>query len=771
MSSAVPSSIGSAESNALRLDFAHIEPNPNTPFANNYVEIPPSQNPTNTLATHYKTLQEHANHFRGAEAGGEDHGLTPRHGERREGFNWGKEPVLEDQRRLSFYPLPPGDPTNDTPPPLEDIVRGMRNSDGGSIRNVALNRTDSNEPTAPEMTISRSSTTCEGLSRTDTRRSSITAFARGLARHMSDMKRSTPPGETNPSNRDLRRRDSQDATYFSTSKKGAKLSSPLQLMDPCDTPHVNVPTALQVMDKPKHEAPASPTLLKSSLRERRKVKLDLSLPTEITEIPERSRTPAGAFTSVTPSRPRSPRTPWIRNEPHTWERVNLARSATILEEDYIQYASMNENGAYGTDNLSGSTILAAPQVQTLVQLPVSMDQHYQSHSQFQNNVSGPGETNGKSSTVPRGIIQRPNFLRQLREHQAPTQGQLQDHGIATSKSGRRRWGCRTSSDDISSPPVPLMGLFSSNPFKRTKRVPGVNGKAKKQTESSNRAWRGKQSTNTGSTPLSSLAHITVPPVFIPPGLSRVPTPPMFDAHGEVKGKLADFFFDVQSQPGATRRRDKTSSGRHWDSDALLMSLSSDIQPEDEDDEEGPEGRPTRTTLNNDFDTNGTPGLLSSPVGYLGIQGTSPSLMPPDPSFAKDNWFNMQYAETPNEHALAHTQLDEEEERRRFEWLVPEHLPSSPLCPLHSKYKGPYTGMCCWHGKREADSTVTKSKDGNEYQGGGREGAKSVGNGAGVGREGERRSRIGRRGWEVGLFDALPKEKEGKKRRLDSLSSP
>jgi hypothetical protein len=39
-----------------------------------------------------------------------------------------------------------------------------------------------------------------------------------------------------------------------------------------------------------------------------------------------------------------------------------------------------------------------------------------------------------------------------------------------------------------------------------------------------------------------------------------------------------------------------------------------------------------------------------------------------------------------------------EELEAFELDVPEHLPSSPLCPLNPKHRGGGNGICVYHGR-------------------------------------------------------------------------
>ncbi|KAJ4153739.1 hypothetical protein LMH87_010213 [Akanthomyces muscarius] len=42
---------------------------------------------------------------------------------------------------------------------------------------------------------------------------------------------------------------------------------------------------------------------------------------------------------------------------------------------------------------------------------------------------------------------------------------------------------------------------------------------------------------------------------------------------------------------------------------------------------------------------------------------------------------------------------------KFEFDVPEHLPNSPMCPANGRHKSGGTGLCVYHGRRRALSTV------------------------------------------------------------------
>lgn len=107
------------------------------------------------------------------------------------------------------------------------------------------------------------------------------------------------------------------------------------------------------------------------------------------------------------------------------------------------------------------------------------------------------------------------------------------------------------------------------------------------------------------------------------------------------------------------------------------------------------------------------GSYTGPDGYLagrpsatgaGTSGMSNSL-------GQDSWFRMHFREqTPEIELLTAAALKEADERRKFEWLVPEHLPNSPLCPLNVKYVGPSKGLCYWHGRKSNGWGVEPGRD-------------------------------------------------------------
>jgi hypothetical protein len=48
-------------------------------------------------------------------------------------------------------------------------------------------------------------------------------------------------------------------------------------------------------------------------------------------------------------------------------------------------------------------------------------------------------------------------------------------------------------------------------------------------------------------------------------------------------------------------------------------------------------------------------------------------------------------------------MDIEELKARFDWDVPDHLPSSPLCPANPKHPGGGSGICVYHGRGKSNA--------------------------------------------------------------------
>jgi hypothetical protein len=186
----------------------------------------------------------------------------------------------------------------------------------------------------------------------------------------------------------------------------------------------------------------------------------------------------------------------------------------------------------------------------------------------------------------------------------------------------------------------------------------------------------------------------VPPTFVPPGLYRFDTSP--EANGEVKDKLADFAFGMQGEvPGERTHKTTTKVNAIgiWDSDALLMEQTAISRlPSPEDSPPAPH-IPSPSEEQESY----IPIQINSPTAALAAYLTFPGTPTAQSShIPASDWFRVQ---TPtgeqNREAALFQRLAEE--RAKLEWITPEHLPSSPLCPLHIKYRGPSQGLCVFHG--------------------------------------------------------------------------
>ncbi|RMZ73525.1 hypothetical protein GMOD_00008046 [Pyrenophora seminiperda CCB06] len=590
----------------------------------------------------------------------------------------------------------------DTPPPLEEIIRRATIVDADHLQNSKLQHIDSMEShtsTSIGRTKSFSTNTSESYT-PDNRRTSIAAFAKGIVRHVPDLK-ILHPVESKPVQT---RRDSKGSASGKTQKKDRVLSfAPLPPASSKGLHEKVSKSSIIPEGPPVHSNKSSKTTnihsppAKGGLRDRRKVQLDLSMPIEMPDLPARGRPPADITGSLGAPRQRSPKTPWIRSRP-TWEPLPIAKSAPIVEERHARDD--------GLCLLPGSDALIAlqpspkferpsPKIRDRCYISRPQSRRTHSHRSGQSGYSGySGSASASTATTPAE-----------EERQPRTKADLQQLAQTTTRSRRWVWGGKISSEDTPPSPVSegISRRFSFNPFRRANRISDQSVESPKGTiHSSSRAPGSKQ-----RPPSTSLAYMDAPPSFVPPGLKRVPTPPIFDANGEVRGKLADFFFDVQGPGGpSTRNKPKSSPGGYWDSDALLMSVSHDLDNlDDEEEDEGPEGpRSDFVPTPVEFDTSGTPDLTRGDAGYLGVKPpATPSLAASGPMLGHDGWYRLHHqlsVESPDdERTLSQLALQAAEERRKFEWLVPEHLPNSPLCPLHEKYKGPSSGLCYWHGRR------------------------------------------------------------------------
>ncbi|KAI4232993.1 MAG: hypothetical protein LQ349_004670 [Xanthoria aureola] len=146
-------------------------------------------------------------------------------------------------------------------------------------------------------------------------------------------------------------------------------------------------------------------------------------------------------------------------------------------------------------------------------------------------------------------------------------------------------------------------------------------------------------------------ELTAPhaPTYLPSEARRIGTPPLPES------KLRGFFFDYNPP-----RSPPTKPAGPWPNEPMNTTT---LQPRQHD---------------SNLKVPQTPGAHRAPGGR------SPNH---DPDGV--DWFRVKVA-------LGQA----EEERGVFELHVPEHLPSSPLCPRHPKHKSGGKGVCVYHGRNK-----------------------------------------------------------------------
>jgi hypothetical protein len=736
--------------------------------------------PLPALARHSTSLIEHADQLQVEQTGKIKDGLASRsnhHESRRDGFTWGlKTDDLSDQHRHSRNPLLPAKVREKTPPSLEELMRPPQNEDADAAHNERVSRANTGETLRnirnPGIPPARS----EVVTRHGPRKLSVAFFAKGLfplASSSEGYQERRVSASSMESNDDGRTKHKLSFALPSTVEQSSTSKSL--------TPDSYAERS--ITQRPKQLSKKSS--MKSSLRDRRNVNFDLSLPIEPPDLPPRSRSPLTKSSSITPARPRSPKTPWIRDEQLQRTQAASQNTAPILEEDYVGQAT-TEQGTPGSGLLPDNDPISSSHSPKFECPSVKVrDRCYVSRPRFNRSRNSRGERSSDALAHTPDGSWAPNDEREYQGQKNRTAVELEQLSQATkeARSKRWRWARSATRSSDGSHPSPIAEptrdrKFSVNPFRRSNRISEQTDQDQdskhRQSPHANRLWWiGKQSPpppEPALTKIKSPSHIALPSMFTPPGMRRIPTPPILDANGDIKGKLADFFFDHGTDIDR-HAKPAPSPGGYWDSDALLMSFKSpSIQPSDST-EEGPEGpvpeyAPRSFTCDaNDY---GTPGLVVRPGGYMNA-GT-PRL--PQPANTEETWFRRCVVERTQLTAAALRKIDE---RKKFEWIVPEHLPGSPLCPLHKNYKGYSIGVCYWHGRRRRMSGSNGSEGSDEFVGGvyelgKKEQRKRRRARAAAERGGEVEVRRGARGWPVGMFDQSPEEQEPKRDRLQSLSN-
>lgn len=570
---------------------------------------------------------------------------TPRVEDRREGFTWEFEQV-DEPRANDRSPHPPR-----TPPTLEELSRADSKADAWEDdrpRNIKLqpfSRSSTKELPLPS--------SIPTPSRTDTNRSSVSDIARGMRRHIPDLR-----------------------MFYAAEKKSnletKRPDAPLDCAKASPTVRQSLENASERMDIP---APILSQPPKITLKDRRqlprKEAMKLTLPLELPKLPPRSRVPVAESYSLVPSQPRSPKTPWLEDQPPEWRNPGLKPApAPIFEaEESIVSTKSTADGRSQPDQVHSPT--TRPSKGFIVG-------RFRRET-FKKAVKPRNEQRGNSLE---------SHIRPALSDTKQTSRRLKEQGTR-SRSRRFRWGF---SNDLSTTPhsEKSQSSLTLSRFLKPKRQLLTPPLARLGKSHGCR----KQSMTTN---LEALNKMPIPPTFVPPGLNRVPTPPMFDSSGEVKGKLADFFFDLQ---GVHEHRVPAPPGGFWDSDVLLMSQHADLEQNSSASEESPRDPIFDSTVD-------TPNLPLFPSITTPTGGAYTAVTPPH-YLADVKWSQVETDPT----SIMDAATRGAEEIAKLEWLIPEHLPNSPLCPLHAKYRGSSKGLCVYHGKwRSPSDTRTREQMG------------------------------------------------------------
>lgn len=613
---------------------------------------------------HWSSFQEHADRT----FGGTDSALaTPMIDDRREGFNWDTAVSATDQ------------PTQ-TPSARDFMIR--RNNGRRDSINIYGANSNSSFPSSMAMrTMSTASTIDTSILRSDTGLTGMSSISSGQERprravpdiRLSGMSSSDEPTPGEPVIPRPQIRPSRSLSL--------KLSSAMKKEKPDKRPQKRAQFTEDTTAPAESSKQTSATSRQGRLKDRRKLErtdsLKLTLPLELPNLPPRGRSPVPKVMdtpSLAPPRKRSPKTPWVRD---------MAFGPDDDEEPPV-----------------ASELKATEQVAALPPSLLSPRLHSQANlarSRRARNTTGTSDsaTAKTESTDPhvQEMVQRMTAAQQERETKrsrlwlwigeprtsSPHRKQSHDSGLSSLwqhiRDSVKRHYNKSSHASRSRPATlpPSMPSFQTGIGARNESI------SKKD----------------------QIANLPMPPPrFTPPGLNRVMTPPVClgpdcDEY-DVKGKLEGFFFNVLDSEQPKR---KGKPGGIWDSDALLMSQRGLITPSEATSEESPRdaspAAPTPITTEDISMLSPTSYMVVSPPPLSAHLDVPRSTMPGSRRTSVQVTSNA-YFRVPHLSRESTTDELDEIERAKFEWLVPEHLASSPLCPLHPKYQGPISGMCLYH---------------------------------------------------------------------------
>lgn len=611
----------------------------------------PGLKPTSTRK--WSSLEDHAEHVRGISIHEE---YTPRPADRREGFMWDSLKTNETRTMQMSRLLPASEP------------RSKEYITTPTVPGTLSSRADGEPPTLRSMyTWSTNSGSGEDVSRKDTIRSSTSSIARGIIRTGPDMRMFVD--ESNYTHKDWQiphhRDDPREQTRLGYIPSSKSTSVPQETnVDKWSTGNAH--------HKDRHitELPAS-SHPRSGLKDRRNLEQSAALKLTLPMLLPRQRLqPTSDFIAMqglAPPRSRSPKTPWPQESSPMLKSFYGAPATSTAIPDLSSSALLQ-------DLLLHDDILQSSQSQPQVRRV--RDRCY---------ITRPRYSRNRSGTSDGSLAKTPDDATSTSEHLVP-----EDLRQLSKRARQKRWGGPWSSNTEPATPEPPFNESSRNHFSLVRFLSPRRHKhssftiAPRQVPPSDstghtRTIRSQQAYS------DVVTNIMTPPTFAPPGLRRIPTPPHSDQYGEVKGQLAGFIFSLQDKQQPKRSPNVPRGG--WDSDALLMSQKSGITPSSGSSNESPQGQLSHLPTPTEF------ARLSS-SGYV----TGPSNVMNEPSFGKRSWFRV-----PVDAEDSTRQCDDvlsADDRAKLEWLIPEHLPASPLCPLHIKYQGPSKGFCVFHGRQK-----------------------------------------------------------------------
>lgn len=720
------------------------------------------------LSEHHVTFEEHANAaMQTAQA--DDNAVNHLLNGRRESVIWAEQSASEDDApKFNRNPMMPQALDAVTPPTIEKLVR-RTTGDSTSTRRSSLVQSDAvfSRPSTIRSSITGNET--DSWAQVDKTRSTG-----GLPKNTTDSipalrrLRSSAEEASQPSVQDQIL--SQEMLPNQRGNKTRKLSFqlPVRLRSKGSSDKLHKQSL--VVDQPSiRQSPGGftvPDLNPScgGLAARRQVKMDLALPVGLSDLSQASDhkgTHPAVLSSITASRRRSPKTPWLRNTEPIWGQGLKAKSTKVApvvkkKSDSLNTDNVNTLDKAGVEPSTETALpLATPPLVTpsFVRPPQKIrDRCYTSRPLENGNRTRSRNTSDSDFADGNWTPKTPEGLT---SEEAQAQKEFLRLAKTANSARTRRWPWKRFKLPAANEDTKDVGArsISVNIFKRSNRFPESQNdetKEKRSTKTVSTPRRREKPADKPPLPSASLANMLVPPTFVPPGSEKVSTPPTFDLDREVKGKLADFFFDTNGIPRAKRKQKASSSG-YWDSNAVLMSMHTDLGLTNDEDEEGPEGRPAPSPFPSSL-PNDTPGLISAPGflpgpdGYIAV-GSPLANRPLLTTGEQDSWLRMHYSDRTHDTGPTAAALQEEDERRKFEWLVPEHLPNSPICPLHTKYVGPSKGLCYWHGRKSNGWGVEPGRD---YV-----------------KDPVRIGQGNSRGWEMGKTPKSPQEPK-RKRRLESF---